>query len=415
MTAEILCIGTELIMGQILNSNAQYLSQALGALGISVYYQVACGDNPERMKSSILEALSRSDILVTSGGLGPTEDDLSKEIVAEALGLPMVEDSQSLDAIAERFGRMGRPMAENNLKQAIFASGAEILPNAHGTAPGCIVTKGEKMVIQLPGPPRELIPMFETSVAPYLKARRQGSIVSRYLRIFGMGESDVATAIADMLAAQGDVTIAPYCSLGEVQLRVTVLAEDEKTALARMAPVIRQLQERLGSVIYAVTDNARDSMVAHVAEALLVSGQTLATAESLTGGMVASKLVDIPGISAVLMEGLVTYSNEAKVRLLGVSEETLRLHGAVSAQCAGEMAEGLRARSGVDIALSTTGIAGPDGGTGEKPVGLVYIGLSTAQGTTVKELRLSGGRDRIRNMTTLHALYQLLEWTKRKA
>ncbi len=411
MIAEILCIGTELLLGQIVNTDAQYLSRELAALGISVHHHTTVGDNPARAEAALKLALSRADIVITSGGLGPTEDDLSKEIVAAYFGLPMELDPLSLEAIERFFAGLHREMSPNNRKQACFARGAIILPNERGTAPGCIVEQGGKCVIQLPGPPRELKHMFAAFVAPYLRGKISGSITSRYLRIFGMGESEVETRIRDLIEAQADakpgepaVTIAPYCSLGEVQLRVTALAETPEAAHAAIAPVEATLLDRLGAVVYAVSDTAEDSLAHYAVEALLEAVKTVAVAESCTGGLVAASLVEVPGVSAALMEGQVTYSNAAKVRCLGVSEQVLAAHGAVSEQTARGMAEGLRARAGVDIAIATTGIAGPDGGTPEKPVGLVYVAAATAQGTQVTELRLRGERDRIRAMATLHAL-----------
>ena len=407
MIAEVLSIGTELIMGQIVNSDAQYLSRQLAALGITVHHHTTVGDNPGRIRAALALALGRADMVITTGGLGPTEDDLSKEMVAEYFGLPMEENPQALSDIAAYFTSVHRHMAVNNRKQACFARGAIILPNQRGTAPGCVVEAGGQCVIQLPGPPHELSHMFEHAVMPYLAGKREGSIVSRYVRIFGMGESDVETQVRDLIDAQGAVTIAPYCGLGEVQLRVTALAQTPEAARAMIDPVEAALVARLGEVVYAVVDVAEDSMARHAMRALREAGLRVAVAESCTGGMLAAALVEIPGASEVLTEGLVTYSDEAKVRRLGVRPETLAAHGAVSEQTAREMAEGLRAGAGVDIAIATTGIAGPDGGTPEKPVGLVYLALATAQGTHVKRLTLRGDRTRIRALSTLHALDML--------
>lgn len=409
MIAEILCIGTELTIGQVLNTNAQYLSSQLNALGISVYYHVAVGDNPGRMEASLTQALSRADIVITSGGLGPTADDLSKELVAAHFGLPMVEDETSMAALKARFATYNRPMTENNLKQACFAQGAIILPNPNGTAPGCIVEADGKAVIQLPGPPRELKPMFQASVIPYLSAKLQGVIASRYIRIFGMGESEVAHRLGQLIDNQGQVTIAPYCSLGEVQLRLTAQAQDEAQALSRIQPVAQTICDTLGPVVYAITDRAEDSLARHTLLALLKGGKTVAVAESLTGGMVTAALVDEPGASAVLLEGVVAYSNAAKTRILGVPEALIQAHGAVSQEVAAAMAQGIRLASGADFGLSTTGIAGPGGGSDEKPLGLTYVALASAQGTRVKRLTLGNDRQRVRTLAMLHALRLLLE------
>lgn len=404
MIAEIVSIGTELLMGQIVNTDAQYLSRRLSMLGISVYYHTTVGDNPARMEETLRRALSRSDVVITTGGLGPTGDDLSKEIVAGMLGLPMEKDEESMRDIERYFSAMHRTMTGNNERQAMFAKGAIILKNDRGTAPGCIVEQDGKAVIQLPGPPYELKDMFEKRVMPYLTHLTGGAIASRYVRIFGVGESDAETRVKDLIDAQRDVTIAPYCSLGEVQLRVSARADSEETALIRIQPTVDEIVRRLGDAVYAVSREPSDSMEHYAVDALIRAGRTVAVAESCTGGLVAARLVAIAGASAVLHESHVTYANEAKERYLGVHPETLARDGAVSESCAREMAEGLRARSGADVAAATTGIAGPGGGTAEKPVGLVYVAVSSPEGTVVKELRLHGDRERIRTLASLHAL-----------
>lgn len=404
MIAEIVSIGTELLMGQIVNTDAQYLSRRLNALGISVYYHTTVGDNPGRMEQTLRLALSRSDVVITTGGLGPTGDDLSKEIVARLLGLPMERDEESMRRIEGYFSAMHRDMTHNNERQAMFARGAIILPNDRGTAPGCIVEQDGKAVIQLPGPPYELTDMFEKRVLPYLARRTGGAIASRYIRIFGVGESDAETRVKDLIDAQGDVTIAPYCSLGEVQLRVSARGESEPDALERIRPTVEAISARLGDAVYAVSADPADSMEHYAVDALTRAGRTVAVAESCTGGLVAARLVAIPGASAVLHEAHVVYANEAKERYLGVRPETLEAFGAVSEACAREMAEGLRARSGADVAVSTTGVAGPGGGTPQKPVGLVYVAAACPEGTFVRELRLNGDRQRVRTLASLHAL-----------
>lgn len=404
MIAEIVSIGTELLMGQIVNTDAQYLSRRLNALGISVFYHTTVGDNPGRMEQTLRLALSRSDVVITTGGLGPTGDDLSKEIVARMLHLPMERDEESMRRIEGYFSAMHRDMTHNNERQAMFARGAIILPNDRGTAPGCIVEQDGKAVIQLPGPPYELTDMFEKRVLPYLARRTGGAIASRYIRIFGVGESDAETRVKDLIDAQTDVTIAPYCSLGEVQLRVSARAGSEEEALSRIRPTVEAIAARLGDAVYAVSADPADSMEHYAVDALARAGRTVAVAESCTGGLVAARLVAIPGASAVLHEAHVVYANEAKERYLGVRPETLEAFGAVSEACAREMAEGLRARSGADVAVSTTGVAGPGGGTPQKPVGLVYVAAACPEGTFVRELRLNGDRQRVRTLASLHAL-----------
>lgn len=404
MIAEVVAIGTELLMGQIVNTDAQYLSRRLQTLGISIYYHTTVGDNPQRMKDALSLALSRSDVVITTGGLGPTQDDLSKEIVAQLLGLPMRFDEESWQAIGDYFARTGRVCPLNNKKQAMFAEDASILPNDCGTAPGCIIERGGKVVVQLPGPPHEMADMFDKQVYPRLAAMTGGCIASRYVRIYGMGESQVAQLCARWIEDGGSVTVAPYCQLGECQLRVTARGETEHEALALVAPVVDAICAVLGDCVYAVTPTSDGSMEEAAGRALTERGLTVATAESCTGGMVATRLVNYPGISAALGEAHVTYANEAKVRYCGVRQETLDAFGAVSEQTAREMAQGLRERSGADVVVATTGIAGPSGGTKEKPVGLVYVACADRFGTEVVRLSLGGSRERIRTLATLRAL-----------
>jgi len=404
MIAEIVSIGTELLMGQIVNTDAQYLSRRLQSLGISVYYHTTVGDNPQRMRDTLALALSRSDVVITTGGLGPTQDDLSKEMAAELLGLPMVFDAESWHAVQDYFVRLGRICPENNKKQAMFAEGAIILPNACGTAPGCMIEKDHKIVVQLPGPPHEMADMFERQVYNRLAERTGGCIASRYIRIYGLGESHVAQLCAKWIESEDEVTVAPYCQLGECQLRVTARGETEDAALQKVYPVAQEICELLGESVYAVLPTSEGSMEEIAGRELTERGLTVATAESCTGGLVAAKLVNYPGISAALNEAHVTYANEAKVRYCGVKPETLERFGAVSEETAREMAQGLRERSGADIAVATTGIAGPSGGTKEKPVGLVYVACADLHGVTIEKLNLRGNRERIRSLATLRAL-----------
>ena len=404
MIAEIVAIGTEILMGQIVDTDAQYLSRRLQSLGISVYYHQAVGDNPQRMQETLALALSRSDLVITTGGLGPTQDDISKEIAAKLLGLKMQFDEESWQAIRGYFDRLGRNCPENNKRQAMFAEGARILPNSCGTAPGCMIEKDGKIVIQLPGPPNEMADMFEKQVYGYLAEMTGGCIASRYIRIYGLGESQVAQMCARWIEQGGDVTVAPYCQLGECQLRVTARGESEHEALEKVYPVVREITALLGESVYAVLDTSEGSMEEAAGRELTARGLTVATAESCTGGLVAARLVNYPGISSALGEAHVTYANEAKIKYCGVKEETLKAYGAVSEQTAREMAEGLRVRSGADIAAATTGIAGPGGGTKEKPVGLVYVACADRHGVRVEKLQLTGSRERIRNLAALRAL-----------
>jgi putative competence-damage inducible protein len=401
MIAEILSVGTELLMGNIVNTNAQYISEKLCDLGVNCYFQTTVGDNHDRLVAAVETALSRADILILTGGLGPTADDLTKETIADAFGRELVLDPASEQHIHARFARMGREMTPNNLKQAMFPRGGIILPNPNGTAPGCIVEEGEKAAILLPGPPKEMAPMFDASVMPYLEKRSGHMLVSHVVRVFGMGESEAEYRLRTLMERQSNPTIAPYALSGEMKLRVTARCKSAEEGERMMAPLIDEIKETLGSVVYSIDDQELHEVCAAL---LREHGATLAVAESCTGGMIASKLVSVPGISAYFIEGAVTYSNDAKIRRLGVRPGTLAAHTAVSAETAREMAEGIRRTSGASLGVATTGIAGPDGRTVEQPVGLVYIALASESGTAVQELRLTGSRERIRNAASLHAL-----------
>ncbi|MDR0396597.1 MAG: competence/damage-inducible protein A [Oscillospiraceae bacterium] len=408
MIVEIVSVGTELLMGQIVNTDAAYLARRLPEAGASLYHQVTVGDNPERLREALLCALSRSDVVITSGGLGPTKDDLTKDVAADALGLPMELNPEAERRLRGYFESRGRSMASNNLRQAYFARGAALFPNPYGTAPGCVIERGGKAVIHLPGPPREFMPMVDASVLPYLAARLGGVIRSRYLRLFGIGESDAETLVADLMD-ESNPTLAPYCSLGEVQFRLSARARSVEEAESALDPLERAVLDRAGQFVYAKTDIPDDTMACIAARRLIQSGKRIALAESLTGGLLAASLVAQPGVSSVLEEAIVSYANSSKIRRLGVSEESLREHGAVSERVAQEMAEGIRKSAGVDIGISTTGIAGPDGATAIKPVGLVYAALSTKDRAVVKRLELNGRRDDIRLLACLHATKLLLD------
>lgn len=402
MIAEIVSVGTELLMGQVVNTDAQYIASQIAPLGYQVFYHVTVGDNVKRLTEVVRVAIERSDVVIFSGGLGPTEDDLTKETVAAALGLtcePIEEEVARLTAFFKE--KLKKDMTPNNLKQASFPKSALILPNPNGTAPGCIMEAGDKICVLLPGPPRELYPMFSDYAAPFLSARSHARLYSRELRIFGMGESDVTFRLKDIIQGQTNPTVAPYAKTGEVTLRITAKCDTEEQGQHLVEPYIAHIKARLNDVVYS--DNGED--LPHLCARLLTEqGKTLALAESCTGGMLTSALVDVPGSSAFLLEGIVSYANGAKQRRLGVRQETLDTVGAVSEACAIEMAEGARKAAGADFALSTTGIAGPDGGTAEKPVGTVFIALAGPTGATVKQLALHGDRQRIRSVTVLHAL-----------
>lgn len=409
-TAEILCVGTELLLGDIINTNAAYLSRKLAELGICVYHQSVVGDSPERLTAALDLALSRSDLVITSGGLGPTYDDLTRETVAAAFGLPLEPDADILNGIRAYFERMGRTMTQNNERQAMVPRGATVLENTQGTAPGLIVCDQEKnkTVVLLPGPPRELEPMVERSVVPYLRKRSDAVLISKNVYIFGMGESAVENELRSMMTEGKNPTVAPYCKAGEVRLRVTARAENEQTAAAMCDAAIADIRaSRVGACIYAVRD-AREgecSMEEVVVKNLIEQGKTVATAESCTGGLVAKRLTDIAGSSAAVKGGFVTYTNEMKIAL-GVSPDTLQAYTEYSEQTAAEMARAARIAAHADIAVSTTGVAGPGGGTQACPVGTVFVGISTADGERVIHLTLSPDRSRdyIRTLAATHAL-----------
>lgn len=407
MTAEIICVGTELLLGNIVNTNAAFLSEKLAYLGINCYFQTVVGDNRDRLLSVINTALSRADILIFSGGLGPTEDDLTKETVAEALGKKLIRDKWAEQEITDYFALRGRIPTDNNWKQADVIEGCEILYNKNGTAPGIFVSEGEKTVILLPGPPLELKSMFTDSVMPKLQQKCGQVFYSQTVKIVGPGESSVETQILDMLDTQDNPTIAPYAKTGEVHLRVTARAKDEKEAREKTAPVVEELYRRFGNAVY--TTDADETLEMALTKLLMKKKYTMTTAESCTGGMIAARMVNAPGVSAVLKSGFITYANEAKEELLGVSHDTLEKFGAVSRETAEEMAEGAAKAAHTDAAVAVTGIAGPDGGTKEKPVGLVYIGVNVRGNVEVREYHFSGSRQKIRESVTAAALTFLRE------
>ncbi len=404
MVCEILSVGTELLMGQVANTDAQYISQRLSALGITVYRHTVVGDNVGRLDEALSTALSRSDFVITTGGLGPTEDDLTKETVAAHFKREMHMDEASLAHIKDCMERAGKVMTDNNIKQALIPEGAIIMPNDNGTAPGCIIEEDIKTVAVLPGPPSEMKDMFEKQLFPYLKARSGQTLASRYLHIFGVGESMVETKLMDLFHL-GTPTLALYCSTAETTARLSVMCPLGVDPAPILDPVEEEIRKRLGSALYA--EGMEETMPKVVYRMLKERGLKVSFAESCTGGMLASSLVDQPGASDVFDESYITYSYEAKMRLLGVSAETLRTEGAVCEECAKQMAAGARNRSKSDYALAITGIAGPDGGTATKPVGLVYIGIADSNGARAQEFRFRGDRTDIRTSAIKHALNML--------
>ncbi len=401
MNAEIIAVGTELLLGDIVNTNAQYLSRELANLGISVFYQTVVGDNEKRLLDAYKIAFERADMVITTGGLGPTEDDLTKETAAKYFNKQMIQDDESLAIITGFFKKHNFVMTNNNKKQAFIPEGASILPNPKGTAPGCMIEENGKLMFMLPGPPNECIPMFDSSVLPELHKRTDKVFVSRVLQISGIGESHLEDMLKDMIDAQTNPTIAPYAKFGEVSLRLTASADNADEAKKLIAPVADEIYKRLGDNVYG---EGETSLAQTVAEILVKKGLTIACAESCTGGMLTAKLVDFAGVSKTLIESVVCYSNESKISRLSVNPETIHDFGAVSEETAREMAEGIKLTSGADIGVSITGVAGPDGGTEEKPVGLVYIAIARNGKTEIKSFNLPGDRQRVRTRTVVYAL-----------
>ena len=372
------------------------------------------GDNPNRLKKSLEIALERSDIVFMTGGLGPTYDDLTKETVAEYFGRNMIMNEDCLVTLKENFKRFGKPMTDNNLKQAMMPEGAIVLPNPFGTAPGCIVEGNNKAVVLMPGPPREMKPMFDGPVYDYLRKDATEVLASRVINIFGAGESAVEARLKDIMTTSTNPTVAPYAKTAELTLRVTAKAKTKEEALAIADPVVEQIRSVYPDNVYGIDLN---SLQEGLVIALKDKGITVATAESCTGGGVASRITEISGCSEVFQCGVVAYANEVKVKLLGVSSNTLRTHGAVSKEVAEEMAKGIRKVSGSDIGIGITGIAGPSGGSEEKPVGLVYVAVVSDMGIDVRELHLARGRsddrETIRYSAASNALDMALKMAKK--
>jgi len=405
VTAEILSVGTELLLGDVLDTNATYLSREAARLGLSVLHRQTVGDNPDRLRRAVALALSRADVVMLCGGLGPTPDDLTKEIACEALGVPLALHEESLARIEGYFRRSGRVMSDNNRKQAMLPVGCTVFHNDNGTAPGCAVEKGGKHVLLFPGPPRELVPMFEQSAVPYLQAFCDGVIVSHSVKVFGLGESTAAQMVGELMASTNP-TVAPYAKDGEMYFRVTAKAADENAADDICRPMIDALCDILGKAVYGVD-------VASLEEALVrtltANGQTVASAESCTGGLISQRITAVSGASAVFGCGVAAYSADVKHRVLQVPQEVIDAHGTVSAQTAAAMAKGVRVLGGANFGVSVTGAAGPSPCEGH-PVGTVFVGLATASGTYAKRLNLTHRRDRdyIRTVAASHALHAVL-------
>lgn len=411
-TVEILSVGTELLLGNIANTDAQMLSQGLSELGLNVYWHTVVGDNLQRAREAVALAKERADIIITTGGLGPTCDDLTKNVLAEAFGKKLVFDEGSAQRIRAFFQRTGRPMTDNNLQQAYLPEGCTILENDWGTAPGCAFEAEGVHVVMLPGPPSECRPMFQYRARPYLLSLSEGVIASHTIKLFGIGESAMEAQLRDQMNAMSNPTLAPYAKEGECELRVTAKAAADEEAQALLRPTVEQVKKLFGDKVYGVDVPSLEYVVL---EGLKDKGLTLGTAESCTGGLIAKRLTDIPGASQAFKGGVVTYTNEVKHSLLRVPEYQLErmwdkdgnvaVGGAVSAEVAAAMAEGARHVLGCDIALSSTGVAGPDRDEDGNEVGTMFVAIATPEGTHVRALNLGARpmRERLRTQTASHA------------
>ena len=421
ISAEILSVGTELLLGDIINTDAAFISKKLAEIGIPLYRQAVVGDNAARLEDSVRDSLSRADILIMTGGLGPTCDDITKNIVAKVFSLPLEMCEEAVRDIKSYFDDIGRQMTENNLSQAMLPRGSVPLKNNHGTAPGVLLEgkvqgiDGEKTVIMLPGPPRELEPMFYESVLPYLRERSPYTFFSLNLHLYGIGESAAETVLRDIMNTSENPTVAPYACEAEVRVRITARGSSREECLALCRDMAEKINKTdIGRYIFTQStsdDEASEVLVRRVIELLRLNGMTVGTAESCTAGMISSKIGDIPGCSDVLVGGIVSYSNEVKMNILGVPQSVLETHGAVSEECARHMAEGARRVLGCDIAVSVTGVAGPGGGSDEKPVGTVCFAVADKNGTVSSTERFGSKKDRgkIRRYTTSAALMKIIE------
>lgn len=410
MNCEIICVGTELLLGETLNTNSAYIAGRLSQAGVNVYKHTVVGDNPERLKSVVEYALTANDAVVLTGGLGPTCDDLTKETVAAYFDKTMVLDERALTDIKEYFKSAGKQMTENNEKQALVPEGAQVLYNRNGTAPGIIIEACGKLAVLLPGPPREMKELFDNEVMPYLCKKSGKTMVSTNIHLFGIGEAAAESKLKQLMNSLSNPTLAPYAKDGEVLLRVTAAAESSSQAEKMIQPIVEQVRTIIGDeYIYGINvENLQTALV----KVLSSKGLKIASAESCTGGLVSKRITDVSGASEVFDCGVCTYANSVKEQLIGVSHETLVKYGAVSAQTAQEMAMGVRKLANADIGISTTGLAGPTGGTAEKPVGTVYIGISTKSKTVSKKLFLGhkngSERDLIRYLASSHVIYEAL-------
>ena len=401
-TVEILSVGTELLLGNIANTDAQMLSQGLSELGLNVFWHTVVGDNLQRAEEAVALAKKRADIIITTGGLGPTCDDLTKNVLAEAFGRKLVFDEGSAERIRSYFNRIGRTMTDNNLQQAMLPEGCTILPNDWGTAPGCAFEADGVHVIMLPGPPSECRPMFQYRARPYLLSLSEGVIASHTIKLFGIGESAMEARLRDQMNAMSNPTLAPYAKEGECELRVTAKAATDAEAQALLRPTVDQVKALFGDKVYGVDVPSLEHVVI---QGCKEKGLTLGCAESCTGGLIAKRLTDIPGASAAFKGGIVSYTNEIKADILHVPGHILEQFGAVSREAAAAMAEGARRALNCDVALSSTGVAGPDRDDRDNEVGTMFVAIAARSGVHVRPLRLGARpmRERLRTQTASHA------------
>lgn len=403
MVVELISVGTELLLGNIVNTNTQFLAEKCALLGLTMYHQVTVGDNHDRLAEVIRTALKRSDVIILTGGLGPTEDDLTKEVCAEVMGFPLVEDTHTHERIEEYFrNNIYKVIPDNNWKQAIVPAGCIVLDNDNGTAPGLILEKYGKSAILLPGPPNELYPLFMNQVYPYLQKLQPEVIRSQMVKICGVGESQVEDKILDLIDKQQNPTIATYAKTGEVHIRVTAKAATEEDAKKLVKPVVKEIKNRFGDYVYSTKEE--ETLEQTVVRLLKKYELTVTTAESCTGGLLAGRIINVPGASEVYNEGFITYSNKAKRKYLDVSKSTLKKYGAVSEQTAREMATGGVFATDSDACVAVTGLAGPDGGSEEKPVGLVYIATYMKDKVNVQKYQFKGNRAKIREQAVVKGL-----------
>ena len=402
MVAEIISVGTEILLGNIVNTNAQYLSEQCAELGLSVFYQTVVGDNERRLTEVISRSLQTSDIIILTGGLGPTEDDITKEMVAKVLDKSLVPHKETEKKLRDYFEFRGWQMTSNNLKQTLIPDGSQVLENNNGTAPGILIDENNKIIIILPGPPNEMKPLWNDKVKPYLKKKSDAILESKVIKLIGIGESKVEESLLDLIQKQTNPTIAPYAKTGEVHLRLTAKASSIEEAKNLIDPIEKEISNRLGKFIYTTdTDKTLEQVVV---DKLIAKKLTISTAESCTGGLLSGTITNCSGVSEVFLETIVTYSNEAKKKELGVKQATLDKFGAVSEQTAYEMAKGIVKRCNTDVGLSVTGIAGPTGGTEEKTVGLVYIGCNVKGKIVVEKFQFGGNRAKVRENSVIQAI-----------